>query len=38
MRELPEVETIKRSLEREVVGKEVVRLELRRPSLLQELL
>ncbi len=37
MPELPEVETIKRSLEREVVGKEVVRLELQRPMLLQDL-
>ncbi|MGQ9734666.1 MAG: bifunctional DNA-formamidopyrimidine glycosylase/DNA-(apurinic or apyrimidinic site) lyase [Candidatus Bipolaricaulia bacterium] len=36
MPELPEVEIIKRSLEREVVGKEIVGLELRRPGLLQE--
>jgi formamidopyrimidine-DNA glycosylase len=36
MPELPEVETIKRSLEREVVGKEITGLELRRPSLLQD--
>jgi len=36
MPELPEVETIRRSLEREVVGKEIVGLELRRPGLLQD--
>lgn len=36
MPELPEVETIKRSLEREVVGKEIAGLELRRPGLLQD--
>ncbi len=35
MPELPEVETIKRSLEREVLGKEIVGLELRRADLLQ---
>ncbi len=35
MPELPEVETIRRSLERTIVGKEIVGLELRRPSLLQ---
>lgn len=37
MPELPEVETIRRSLEREVRGKEITRVELRRPGLLQEL-
>jgi len=37
MPELPEVETIRRSLEREVVGKEIAKIELRRPGLLQDL-
>ncbi|MCR4404743.1 MAG: DNA-formamidopyrimidine glycosylase [Candidatus Acetothermia bacterium] len=37
MPELPEVETIKRSLEREVLGKEIAGVEVRRPSLLQGL-
>ncbi|MFQ6033616.1 MAG: bifunctional DNA-formamidopyrimidine glycosylase/DNA-(apurinic or apyrimidinic site) lyase, partial [Candidatus Bipolaricaulia bacterium] len=32
-----EVETIRRSLEREVVGRKIARLELRRPGLLQDL-
>lgn len=36
MPELPEVETIRRSLERVVVGKEIAKVELRRPELLQE--
>jgi len=35
MPELPEVETIRRSLEREVIGREIAKLELRRPGLLQ---
>jgi formamidopyrimidine-DNA glycosylase len=37
MPELPEVETIRRSLEREVLEGEIARIELRRPGLLQGL-